>query len=216
MANIFQLRVSEFDNNLNGHSLIINMAALRDRYEYVGLWYVKDGNQKTSITTEIYTGSGAAPERLLDFTDELKENAFKQVNRHELSRTDAWVAIATRIDNNRYCKLKTGKVQSGRLLVNYKILHNKSFGFDILGKGIFRGGKADFFMIGSEDGVSREDYRDAIIYIVCMKGLPPADWNIHDTYIGIENLPIFAPTFKFSDDRDYSTWEEQHPLEKIQ
>lgn len=210
--NSFKIVKENFDNDLQGESLLIDVESLRNQFEYLGLWYARDGNQSTSITTELYYSSQQEPNKPIDFNEELKENSFKHVNRFELSLSHKWIWIATRIDNNRYCRLKTGAVKQGRLYINFKLLHIKAYGFDVLDTGLFKGGKAVFFPLGSEDLTGKIDYTDAVMYLVMIKDLPPKDWNISDTFLGVEHLPIFSPIFKFDDSKKYSLWFENNPL----
>jgi hypothetical protein len=179
------------------------------------LWYAKDGSEKTFITTEIYYSKDIKPIKPIEFNIELKENSFKQSNRFEIQKNYNWAWIATRIDNNNYCKLKTGPLKEGRLFISYKVIHNKAFGFDLAGKDIFKGSKAEFFPLGSEDMTNNIDYTDAIMYIVLIKDYPPDDWGVKDSSIGIEHLPVFAPVHKFVDNRKYTTWFDHNPLDCI-
>jgi|GEM_PF-1048974 len=207
--------INEKYENFEGNALLLNIDKIKEQYEYIGLWYVKDGSDKTFITTEIYYSNEKNPIKPRDFNLELKENAFKQANRFELPKDFKWVWITTRIDNGKYCKMKTGSIKEGKLYITFKVIHNKAFGFDVVGKGMFKGGQADFFALGSEDMTDKIDYTDALMYLVLIKDYPPVDWGIDHSFIGIENLPIFAPTFKFVDNRKYSTWFNQNPLENI-
>ena len=204
----------KYKEGFDGDGLLIDISKLKLQYEYVGLWYVKDGNDKTSITTEIYGSNDESdiPQKPDEFIEEVKENHFKANNRLKLSLKYKYLWIAARIDCSNYCKLKLGSQKDGKLYLNYQLIHHKDFGFSVLNKGIFKGGIANFVEIGCEDLTGNQDFKDAVFYLVCIESLPPEDWTIPDSCLAIENLPIFSNVAKFSDNKKYSDWFGQNPL----
>lgn len=211
--NSIKIVKENFKEGLKGDSLLIDISKIRNDFDYAGLWYAKDGNEETFITTEIYCSDvNEKPLKPDDQDAEIKENSFKQVNRIEISRANNWVWIASKVEGGNYCNMKTGQVKQNKLYINFKVVHNKTFGFDIVNKGIFKGGTAYFFDLISSYKISEADAIQSIMFLVFIKDLPPADWNIDDTYYGVENLPVFTPIFKFADDNKYSDWFSQNPL----
>ncbi|HPO49156.1 MAG TPA: hypothetical protein PLO89_02430 [Spirochaetota bacterium] len=204
----------EFKDGLNAEGLFVDISKLKADYEYIGLWYVRDGNDQTSITTEIYSSSEESdtPQKPQDFTEEIKENHFKANNRLKLPIKYKYLWISTRIDGERYCKLRLGEEKSGKLYLNFQLIRHKDFGFSVLKKGLFKGSQAVFIEIGSEDFSGTIDYKDAVFYLVCIEKLPPENWTLPDSVLAVENLPIFSNVAKFSDNKKYSDWFGQNPL----
>ncbi|HOV13647.1 MAG TPA: hypothetical protein PK771_05135 [Spirochaetota bacterium] len=212
--NFFKVVNVKYKDGYDGDALLIDISKVKSDYDYVGLWYVRDGNELLSISTEIYASNedNNAPQKPDDFVDEVKENHFKANNRLKLPSKYKYLWISTRVDNENYCKLKVGIEKEGKLYMNYQLIHHKDFGFKVLKNGIFKGGIATFYEIGSDDLKSALDYKDAVFYLVLIKGFPPEDWTIPDSSIGIENLPILSNVAKFSDNKRYSDWFGQNPL----
>jgi hypothetical protein len=209
----FRITEEKYKGGLKGPAFLIDMESLRGEFDYIGLWYAKDGSEKTFITTEIYySESDDKPFKPDEFDTEIKENSFKQVNRIELSRSNKKIWIASKIDNGSYCSFKTGAVKQSKLYINYKVIHNKSFGFDIINKGLMKGGSVQFFDLLSIYKSGSIELNQALLFLVMIKDIPPADWNIDDAYYGVENLPVFTPIFKFSDGKSYSEWFGQKPF----
>ena len=211
IENSYRLINEIFKDDYNGDALLINTRELNSTYKYIGLWYARDGNEDTSITTEIYLSDDkmVKPE---EFKIEMKENSFKQFNRLVLPLDKTWIWIATRIDNGQCCKMKTGDVKEGNVYINYKVVHNKGNLFDIVSCGNFNGGKGNYYGIYCEDNQSKIDYKDLIMFFVALKDLPPEDWKMDHYSIGINGLPIITQTFKFNDNRKYSDWFGQNPM----
>ncbi len=211
---MFEIIETEFRDGLKGHALLLDVKKMRGEYHYLGLWYARDGSEKTLITTELYYADGTNPEIPKDFTEEVKENSFKQVKRISLPLKHDHIWVATRVDGDNYCRLKADPVNSGHVYLNYKTIKNRGTGFDLLDKGIFKGGSADFFRLGSEDLKGVEDYSDAIMYVILARDFPPADWNLDHLVLGVQNVPVMVPTCTFTADRKYSDWYGQNPLAK--
>jgi hypothetical protein len=212
---IYSLVEAEFKGGQKGQVLLLNAQAIRETYQYLGLWYARDGSDKTFITTELYFSNAEEPIKPLDFSEEIKENAFKQAKRLHIPLKNRWIWIATRVDGENYCGLKTDSPTKGHLYVNYKTIKNKSSGFDLLDKGMFKGGEADFFKLGIEDFKDKEDYTDTIMYVVMAKNLPPADWKLDHLCLGVQNVPVMVSTALFPADRTYTNWLGQNPLSNI-
>ncbi len=210
-----QIIETEFKGGLRGDALFLNVQQIRKEFKYLGIWYARDGNEATFITTEIYGRSGEPAEKPRDYLEEIKENSFKQIKRIELTMKHDWLWIATRIDGDTYCKLKADNMMSGHTYINYRTIRNKSTGFDLLDKGVFKGGTADFFRLGSEDLRSKEDYSDAIMYVIMARDIPPADWMSDRSCLGVQNVPVLVPQCTFTTDRKYSDWAGQNPMANV-
>ncbi len=206
---------AEFKGNRKGKTILFNNMEIRNHYQYFGLWYARDGSDNTLITTEIYSSNSEEPFKPADFTEEIKENAFKQAKRLAIDLSKRWTWVAARVDGENYCGLKAEAPMKGHLYVNYSTIKNKTSGFDLLNKGMFKGGEADFFKLCIEDFKSKEDYADTIMYVVMAKDLPPADWRVDHLCLGIQNVPVLVSKAIFPDDRIYSSWFGQNPLSNI-
>lgn len=206
---------AEFKGGLAGQALLFNNTEIRNTYQYVGLWYARDGSDKTLITTEIYSADSEKPVKPADFAEEIKENAFKQAKRLTIDSSKRWTWVAARVDGENYCGLRADAPMKGHLYVNYKTIKNKAAGFDLLDKGMFKGGEADFFKLGIEDFKGEKDYADTILYVVMAKDLPPADWKLDHLCLGVQNVPVLVSNAIFPDDRKYSSWFGQNPLSNI-
>jgi len=209
---MYQIIEAEFKDGLKGDALLLDMKQIRREFKYLGIWYARDGSDATLITTEIYGCGGEKAVKPADFIEEIKENSFKQVKRVELPMKHDWLWVATRIDGETYCKLRADKKMSGHTYLNYRTIRNKSTGFDLLDKGVFKGGGADFFRLGSEDLRGAEDYGDVIMYVVMARDIPPADWKVDHACLGIQNVPVLVPQCTFTADRKYSDWLGQNPM----
>ncbi len=201
----------EFKGEDKGDALFIDIGKLKKDYSYIGLWYARDRTEFNSITTEFfYTVS---PELPGEFTEELKENSFKQVNRYRFRTGDAFCWTATRIDNSTYCRMKLFGFQKEHLYLNCQVINNRPAGVELLGKGVLRGGAAHFVKLGIEDMTGEIDFNDTIMYLVLLTDLPPADWGVDDKSYGVQRLPVFVPAVKFTADKKYTTWNGQNPLD---
>jgi hypothetical protein len=203
---------SEFKGGLKGDALLLDTKKIRAEYKYLGIWYARDGSDATLITTEIYRADGKEPAMPEAFSEEIKENSFKQARRIELSIKNDRVWVAARIDGGDYCSLRADSRKSGHTYLNYKTIRTKGTGFEVLDKGVFKGGGADFFRLGVEDRQGPEDFSDTILYVVLVKDLPPADWKVDQSCLGIQNVPVLVPVCTFTADRKYSDWMGQNPL----
>ena len=203
---------TEFKGGLKGDALLLDTKKIRAEYKYLGLWYARDGSDKTLITTEIYRADGKEPSMPEIFSEEIKENSFKQAKRTGLSMKSDWAWVAARIDGGEYCALRTDAMKSGHTYLNFKTIRNKGAGFEVLDKGVFKGGSADFFRLGVEDRKGPGDFSDTILYVVLARDLPPADWKVDQSYLGIQNVPVLVPVCTFTADRKYSDWLGQNPL----
>lgn len=213
---LYSIVESEFKGGRKGQALLLNAQEIRNNnYEYFGLWYARDGSDKTLITTEIFASNSEQPKMPSDFSEEIKENAFKQAKRLRIDLNNRWIWIAPRVDGENYCGLKADTPTKGHLYVNYKTIKNKTAGFDLLDKGIFKGGEADFFKLGVEDFKGEKDYADTIFYAVMAKNLPPADWKLDHLCLGVQNVPVLVSAAIFTDDRKYADWFGQNPLSNI-
>ncbi len=210
--NIFQITHEKFKGGYEGEALLINYKEIKKDFDYIGLWYALDKNEKIFITTEIFYSDDEKPIKPIDFNDELKETQFKNSRYYRFVQEKNWIWISTRVDNDKYCKIKIGSIKDGKLFITYKVLHNKTFGFDILKNGLFKGGSAKFFPIGIEDRSGKIPQIESVMYLVMINDLPPSDWGLTENYIGVENLPILAQIYKFADDKKYSDWLLQNPL----
>jgi hypothetical protein len=212
IENSFIVTEQNFKDGLSGNALLLNNDELKETYKYIGIWYARDGNDKTSVTTEIYFSDDTDQIRPADFQIEIKENSFKQFSRMVLPLEKKRIWIAARIDDSNYCRMKTGDVKQGKVYVNYKIVHNKGNMFDIVGSGNLKGGTGDYFGVYCEDNTGREDFNDLVMFFVALKQLPPDDWKMDHYCLGIDGLPVLTQVFKFADNRKYSGWLGQTPL----
>ena len=213
---MYKIIETEFKGGLKGHALFFDVKKIREEYRYLGLWYARDGSEKTLITTELYYTDGPDTKIPPEFSEEVKENSFKQVKRLSLPLKHDRIWAATRVDGDNYCMLKADPLKSGHVYLNYKTIRNRGAGFDLLDKGIFKGGSADFFRLGIEDLKGAEDYTDAILYVVMSRDIPPDDWNLDHLALGIQNVPVMVPTCTFTTDRKYTDWNGQNPLAQAQ
>ncbi len=209
---MYKILETEFKGGLKGDTLLFDARKIRAEYKYLGLWYARDGSDETLITTELYNSGGAKLVMPEKFTEEIKENAFKQAKRVALSLREDWAWVAARIDGGDYCSLRADAVKSGHLYVNYKTVRARGSAFDIVDKGVMKGGSADFFRLGVEDRKGPEDFSDTILYVVMARDLPPADWKMDLACLGVQNVPVLVPTCTFTADRKYSDWLGQNPL----
>jgi len=198
-----------------GNALFFNVKKLRDKFDYIGLWYACDKNEDTSITTEFYYASGDTIVKPSKFDEEVKENSFKVVNRFEIPKEHDWVWVAARNDNDIYCRMKIFTSEEEHTYINYKVIRNRETTFDTLASGLIKGSSARFFKLGLEDGYSKVDFNDTIMYVVLIEEMPPDDWNLYDDHIGIQRLPIRTATVKFSVLNTYSTWLGQNPMNDV-
>jgi len=212
---LFEIKEEKFLDKLTGDCLVLNLNGLKSEYNYIGLWYACDRNENTYITTEFYYSNEEKCLRPYEFTTELKENNFKQIRRQEIPIEYSWAFIATRIEKHTYCRLKAFPVQSEQVYINYKVIRNRAESIDTLKTGIIRGNNADFFKLGIEDGTGKIDYNDTILYLVCIKDLPPSNWNIDHRNYAIQRLPLLTGKVNFSINDKYSNWNEQNPLEGV-
>ncbi len=212
---LFEIKEEKFLDRLTGDCLILNLNGLKSEYNYVGLWYACDRNEKTFITTEVYYSDETECKIPYEFTTELKENTFNQIRRQEINLDHLWAFIGTRIEKHTYCRLKAFSVQSEQVYINYKIIRNKAKSIDTLKTGVIRGNNAHFFRLGIEDGTGKIDYNDTIMYLVCIKDLPPPDWNIAHSSYGIQRLPLLTGKANFSINEKYSSWNDQNPMDDI-
>jgi hypothetical protein len=202
----YKIISEKFKDNYIGNALLLNCDEIPKDYNYVGLWYVLDGNDKTSITTELYYSNETNPVKPIDFSEEIKENNFKQFNRFCLPRDKKWIWVTARIDNSQYCSLKMGELKNGKSFIAYKIIHNKGVSFEVLKSGIINGSQAFFTGIYVEDNTGIIDYKDAIIYLVFLKEIPPVDWNVNHYSFGVNGIPIINTPTNFIDNKKYSQW----------
>lgn len=210
-----QIKEEKFLEKLTGDCLIFNLTELKKEYNYIGLWYAVDRNEKTYITTEFYYSDEDENKRPYEFTTELKENNFKQIRRQEIQNNHSWAFVATRIEQHTYCRMKAFPLQSEELYINYKVIRNRAKSIDTLKSGIMRGSNADFFKLGIEDSTGKIDYNDTIMYVVGIKNLPPPDWNIDHQKLAIQRLPLLTEKANFSVNGKFSDWNGQNPLEGI-
>ncbi len=201
----------EFPGGLKGDALFIDFSRLKKDYPYVGLWYARDRTEFNSITTEFYyTGT---PELPSEFTEELKENSFKQVNRYMFRTGDQFCWTATRIDNSTYCRMNLFGFQNEYLYLNYQLINNRAAGVETLGTGVLRGGAAHFAKLGIEDMTGEIDFSDTIMYLVMLTDVPPADWGVDHSCYGVQRLPVLVPAVKFTTDKTYTPWNDRDPLD---
>lgn len=212
---IFKIIKAEFKDGFKGDALLINMQELRKDYQYVGLWYACDKNEKTFITTELYYSMETEAKLPEEFAEEIKENSFKKARRYQLPSEYNWIWIATRMEQYTYCRLKAFAMQQENTYINYKVIRHKERGFESFGSGLLKGGKAVFFKLGIEDGTGKIDYDDTIFYLAMVKQMPPEDWKFDHLYLGVQKLPVFVPTYHFLVDKKYSSWLGQNPLEDV-
>lgn len=203
---------AEFKDGLRGDALLLDTKKIRAEYRYLGLWYARDGSDATLITTEIYEADGKEPSMPGAFSEEIKENSFKQARRIELPLKHDWTWVALRIDGGNYCALRADERKTGHTYLNYKTIRTNGAGFEVLDKGVFKGGGADFFRLGAEDRKGPEDFSDTILYVVLAQDLPPDDWKVGHACLGIQNVPVLVPVCTFTADRKYSDWLGQNPL----
>lgn len=211
----FKIVKQEFSDKHTGEALFINMKKLKQENDYIGLWYACDRNEETFITTEFYYASGEPCRCPRDFQEELKENSFKQLKKFTLPKDHDWIWAAMRTEGAAYCRLKVYDIQQEKTYINYKVIREKDTTFDVLSKGIIKGGIAYFFKLGIEDMTGEVDFNDTIMYVVFMKDCPPEDWNLDYGSLGIQNLPVFASAFRFPVHKKYSDWCGQNPLSGV-
>jgi hypothetical protein len=211
IENSFEIVQVNYSGEFSGDAVLINIDQLRESYKYIGIWYARDGNEATSITTEVYTSSDEIPVKPPEFKFEIKENSFKQFNRKILPLEEKCMWITTRIDSGNYCKLRTGPVKEGKVYINYKMIHNKGGSFDILSTGTLKGGTGNYYGIYCEDNTGAADFNDLVMFFVALKELPPEDWMFDHYCIGIDGLPVITQPFRFSDNKKYSDWLGQNP-----
>jgi len=202
----FKIVNEKYGENFEGQALLINMSVIPDDFNYIALWYVLDGNENTSLTTELYFSNEAEPVKPENFCEEIKENNFKQFRRFILPLDKKWVWLCSRIDSSNYCDIKTGEMKSGKTYLNYKLIQNKASSFDVLKSGVIKGSQAFFKPVFFEDKSGVVDYKDAVIYLVFIKDLPPPDWNIDHYSLGIEGVPIINNSAKIPAGKKYSDW----------
>ena len=123
-------------NGYRGDFLFLNLFELQKDYAYCGLWYAKDGSEKTFITTELYYSKDG--NRPSEFSEEIKENSFKQIKRLSISYKYNSLWIATRNDNSSYCKMKLSQHRNESIYIRYNLVKNTSHGIDSFGKGLFK------------------------------------------------------------------------------
>jgi hypothetical protein len=205
---IFKVTVELFKDGQEGNALLIDMRRIRDQFAYVGIWYAGDKSETTFVTTEIYYASGGdgRPE---DFSEEIKENSFKQANRFRLPPGHDRIWIAPRIDGGARCRVKANPFQKENIYINYKVIRTRSQGFEVEGSGTIRGGPANFCRLDIADAGGM----GAVMYLVLIRDYPPGDWGVDDQCIGVQKLPILVQACKFSVDRSYSEWNKQSPLD---
>jgi hypothetical protein len=211
----FNIVHEEFTDGETGEALYINIRKLKQENDYIGLWYACDRNEETFITTEFYYASGEPGKKPASFQEEIKENSFKQIKKFTIPTEHDHVWIAMRTDGKQYCRLKVYDIQQEKTYIKYKVIREKGTTFDVLKKGIIKGGIAYFFKLGIEDMSGDIDFNDTIMYVAFMKDCPPRDWDLDYGSLGIQNLPVFASTFRFPVDRQYTDWYGQNPLEGV-
>jgi hypothetical protein len=209
------IKEEKYLDKLTGDCLILNLAGLKKEYNYIGLWYAVDRNEKTYITTEFYYSDEKECKKPYEFTTELKENNFKQIRRQKIPLEHSWAFIATRIEKHTYCRMKAFPMQSEELYLNSRVIRNRAKSIDTLKSGIIRGSNADFYKLGIEDGTGKIDYNDTIMFLVGIKDLPPADWNVDHRNYAIQRLPLITGKANFSVNDKYSEWNGQNPLEGV-
>ncbi|OHD12427.1 MAG: hypothetical protein A2Y34_11695 [Spirochaetes bacterium GWC1_27_15] len=196
-------------------SILLNIEAIKKDYNYLGLWYAYDGNEDVSLTTQLYSSNGEQNILPKDFYEEIKEAQFKNTKRYEIKNIDdKWIWICVKVHNENHCLIKTGSYKEGKLYINYKLIHNKHNSFSVIGSGVIKTSNAMFVPIYIEDNKSPIDYKDAIMYLVFIKNLPPEDWAVSHQSFGIEGLPLITEVAKFPDDKKYTLWNGQTPFKK--
>ena len=111
--------------------------------------------------------------------------------------------------------MKAFALQNENTYINYRVIQSRGSGFDMLDKGIIKGGKAAFFKLGIEDGTGELDYDDTVLFVVMIKNLPPEDWRFNASYWGVQKLPLVVPEFLFTLGQKYSSWLGQNPIDNI-
>jgi hypothetical protein len=215
IEDFYRIYEEELEPNVKGDILFLDLAKIKNAYNYAGLWYACDKSEETFITTELYYSESEDRNRPTSFSEEISENSFKHSPRFTLPLKYNQVWIATRVDKAKYCKMKAFVSQSENTYINYRVIQSKGEGFDILSKGIIKGDKADFFKLGIEDGTGEFDYDDTVLFVVMIKNLPPADWRFNASFWGVQKLPLVVPEFLFTFRQKYSSWRGQNPLDNI-
>jgi hypothetical protein len=212
MDQSFSIVQTVYREGVKGDALFINMGKLRKENDYIGLWYACDRNEETFITTEFSYAKGECkkPE---GFQEELKENSFKQIRKFTIPTEHDYIWIGMRTDETHYCRLTIYEVQQEKTYIKYKLIRDKGTTFDVLGKGVIKGGIAYFFKLGIEDNTGEIDFNDTIMYVVFMKDCPPSDWHLDYGSLGIQKLPVFTSTFRFPVGKTYADWYGQNPMD---
>ncbi|MBN1697467.1 MAG: hypothetical protein JW881_08135 [Spirochaetales bacterium] len=214
MKESFEIIQTDFAGGVKGDALFINMKKLKEENDYIGLWYACDRNEETCITTEFYYTKGNC-QKPVDFREELKENSFKQLKKFTIPTEHDFIWIGMKTDETHYCRLKIFDVRQEKTYIKYKVIREKGETFDVLGKGVIKGGIAYFFKLGIEDNTGEVDFNDTIMYVVFMKDCPPPDWHLDYGSLGIQNLPVLSSTFRFPADKTYSNWYGRNPLDGL-
>lgn len=209
--------ISLIQTQIDGRSadmLYIDRAALAAHFAYVGFWYACDKSEETSIIADLYFGERGEP-RPADPGEEVLENSFKKSPRLALAAQHGSIWIAARVGADNYCRLKIGTPVAERSFINYKVIKHRGSAYDTLKTGVIRGDGAVFQKIGVEDNAGALDFNDTIFFLVCVKSLPPEDWNFDPALFGVNKLPVVVNPFLLSVKGSYSRWLGQDPLQGV-
>jgi len=215
MDNKIQL-ISEDDfNGHKGDSIRLDISLLKQEFQYIGLWFACDRNEDVFITTVFFESIGSKTSKPAEPAEEIPENSFKKTPKKTISTDYDTVWIATRREQNNFCRMKIFPCVEEKSFINFKVIKNRGAGFNVLGTGIIRGDSASFYKIGIEDGTGALDYNDTILFLVLIRSLPPVDWKFDTAAFSVQGLPMSAPPFLFSVNGKYSSWLGQNPLESF-
>ncbi|TFG61652.1 MAG: hypothetical protein E4H36_09905, partial [Spirochaetales bacterium] len=204
-SNTFTITEETFKDGYKGQALLINLSEIRREYKYLALWYARDKQEKTSINTKVYYGSGG-PIRPPEPGEEIKEAQFKIRKRLAIDLRYDYAWAAFQVNDTAYADLKIFETKTEQAYIPYQVVHTRGHGFEVLGSGTFKGSQAKFFQLGVEDNKSAKDYMDIILFAVMIETFPPADWYFDDTCIGVQRLPVMVSQFRFNDSQRYSPW----------
>jgi len=208
---VFRITLETFKDGYKGQALRMNLMQIRRDFQYLSLWYARDKQENTAVTTRLYYAAGS-PARPFEPAEEIDEAQFK--NRKRLSvdlRYDyAWASF--QVNDAQYAELKLFDAKTEQAYIPYQVVRTRGQGVDVVKSGTMKGSVARFFQLGIEDNLSSKDFGDVIVYIVMIETYPPADWQFDDSCLGVQRLPVMVGQFRFNENGRYSPWCGNRPL----
>lgn len=210
--NAFSITQELYKDGYKGQALLMDLREIRGEYKYLGLWYARDKQEKTAITTKVFYGSGARM-KPLDPGEEIKETQFKIRKRLSIDLRYDYAWTAFQVNDKGYGDLKILEAKTEQAYIPYQVVRTKGHGVDVLKSGTMKGSEARYFQLGVEDNLSGKDYNDIILFVVLIETFPPPDWYFDDACIGVQRVPLMVNQFRFNDSQRYSPWCGNRPLD---